>query len=685
MRTVIIKEVDIENFKCIKNRHLEFHPRVNVLYGRNGVGKTSILDAIYYAFRPEIPNREVIKYGENEAHIRVVFCVGNKEYVIEKTLRRRKTNSAYLRGPGVKLKGSKNISSYVNELGIGKVCSEWWYVTQTSIALLVHHLSAVSSRNRAVSFVQSLYGLFPLETFQELYGKWRSTLGIVTDKNQEIVFSAQLDTARAKLQEFERTLLTNEPEIIYNGILEQLREIEGRIQSPEFKLTISYQRNKQLEDSLKELLRKKQELFERRKERYAQLRNELLPYSRFFSHVNNLESLPLALEGFRNTVQEVFKTKREISSAINKLQHLFRTRPAYPEGSYQKTKRHDFLFQKVVQYKAVLESLLRDEQDKCPMCLQNITKEHIRFVKARYNELLDEYSQLGREVEKIVEVKRQRDEIKRKIREIIRGIRTLRTRLIDFDKTEAEFNLWFEGIKRLCEDCVNMKREQDSYETKIKQVEAQLEVVSEILHANPQIPDNLDVEELLRKRDELKNKLKQLEPAYLNYHYAKTNIDGVKKEIEELEGKLAQVHSRQKLYEEVTTFFNNFRNIFTECSFDFLRNYLIKPINDYLVKYDCGFVLDLRDEPFGFVARMNGGSLVSLEHLSFGQKVFTSLLFLLTLHRILPVQQFILLDEPLLGLDAANRSAFTEIMEEYNGCVIAATATSPFGNRIEIQ
>lgn len=46
---VFFKEVKIQNYKAIKDMQLHFSPSVNLLIGDNGVGKTSVLDALAVA------------------------------------------------------------------------------------------------------------------------------------------------------------------------------------------------------------------------------------------------------------------------------------------------------------------------------------------------------------------------------------------------------------------------------------------------------------------------------------------------------------------------------------------------------------------------------------------------------------------------------------------------------------
>ncbi|MCC8071161.1 MAG: DNA replication and repair protein RecF [Bacteroidales bacterium] len=45
---MLLEKLDIHNFKNIEEAHLEFSPKINCLLGLNGMGKSNLLDAIYY-------------------------------------------------------------------------------------------------------------------------------------------------------------------------------------------------------------------------------------------------------------------------------------------------------------------------------------------------------------------------------------------------------------------------------------------------------------------------------------------------------------------------------------------------------------------------------------------------------------------------------------------------------------
>lgn len=66
-----IKSINYINFRNLKNTKLEFHPRFNLFMGKNGQGKTSILEAIYFSisgksFRTK-HIKELIKYNFNDS------------------------------------------------------------------------------------------------------------------------------------------------------------------------------------------------------------------------------------------------------------------------------------------------------------------------------------------------------------------------------------------------------------------------------------------------------------------------------------------------------------------------------------------------------------------------------------------------------------------------------------------
>lgn len=44
-----IQKIALHNFKCFENIDLDFHPRLSVIVGANGSGKTSIMEGLAVA------------------------------------------------------------------------------------------------------------------------------------------------------------------------------------------------------------------------------------------------------------------------------------------------------------------------------------------------------------------------------------------------------------------------------------------------------------------------------------------------------------------------------------------------------------------------------------------------------------------------------------------------------------
>jgi DNA replication and repair protein RecF len=77
---VFIKKLKIKGFRCYKTIDLIFDKRINILFGDNGVGKTTVLEAIYWlstgkSFRSK-KNKILINHNENEFVLYIDFNNG---------------------------------------------------------------------------------------------------------------------------------------------------------------------------------------------------------------------------------------------------------------------------------------------------------------------------------------------------------------------------------------------------------------------------------------------------------------------------------------------------------------------------------------------------------------------------------------------------------------------------------
>ena len=92
---MIIKSLELENFRNYKNLHLYFDEGTNILTGENAQGKTNILEAIYLCSTTKShkgsKDSEIINFESEESHLRSIIDKKNEELRIDIHLRKSKS------------------------------------------------------------------------------------------------------------------------------------------------------------------------------------------------------------------------------------------------------------------------------------------------------------------------------------------------------------------------------------------------------------------------------------------------------------------------------------------------------------------------------------------------------------------------------------------------------------------
>lgn len=90
---MIIKSIELSNFRNYENLSIQFDSGTNILYGDNAQGKTNILEAAYLSgttkSHKSSKDKEMIRFDCEEAHIRTLVEKNEKEYQIDMHLRSR--------------------------------------------------------------------------------------------------------------------------------------------------------------------------------------------------------------------------------------------------------------------------------------------------------------------------------------------------------------------------------------------------------------------------------------------------------------------------------------------------------------------------------------------------------------------------------------------------------------------
>ena len=103
---MIVKRVELSNFRNYKLLKLDLDKKTNILYGKNAQGKTNILESVYVCSttKSHRSNRdaELIRLDSDEAHIKLFIEKNNREQRIDIHLRRNKTKGIAINGIPIK-------------------------------------------------------------------------------------------------------------------------------------------------------------------------------------------------------------------------------------------------------------------------------------------------------------------------------------------------------------------------------------------------------------------------------------------------------------------------------------------------------------------------------------------------------------------------------------------------------
>lgn len=92
---MIVKSLELSNFRNYETLQIEFSPGMNILYGDNAQGKTNILESIYMSGTTKShkgsKDKEMIRFQQEEAHIRTIVNKDSVDYRIDMHIKQHKS------------------------------------------------------------------------------------------------------------------------------------------------------------------------------------------------------------------------------------------------------------------------------------------------------------------------------------------------------------------------------------------------------------------------------------------------------------------------------------------------------------------------------------------------------------------------------------------------------------------
>ena len=176
---MIIESMELENYRNYRSLQVEFDSGTNIFYGDNAQGKTNILEAAYLCCTAKshrgAKDREIIRFGEEESHIKLQIRKDNVPYRIDMHLKKNKTKGIAINGVPIKkasqLFGIANVVFFSPEdLNIIKngpaerrrfLDLELCQVNRLYVHSLIHYNKTVVQRNKLLKelFIHPEYEL----------------------------------------------------------------------------------------------------------------------------------------------------------------------------------------------------------------------------------------------------------------------------------------------------------------------------------------------------------------------------------------------------------------------------------------------------------------------------------------------------------------------------------------------
>ena len=103
---MIIKKLELADFRNYESLDISFDKGTNILYGDNAQGKTNILEAIYVSATTKShkgsKDNEIVNFNKEEAHIRTYLLKEDEEIRVDMHLRKNKSKGIAIDGQKIK-------------------------------------------------------------------------------------------------------------------------------------------------------------------------------------------------------------------------------------------------------------------------------------------------------------------------------------------------------------------------------------------------------------------------------------------------------------------------------------------------------------------------------------------------------------------------------------------------------
>ncbi len=539
---MIIKSLEIENFRSHKSTLIEFCRGINLIIGRNGAGKTSILDAIAVALYGNpyqtigVRKENLVRDNSGKYEIRLKFELKGNEVLIV----RSSDGKSYIKFDRV-LEGDERIREWVER---NVIPSSVW---MNAVYVRQGEIEGILDDERREKIIKRITQIEDYERAWENLGKVirefrerkrRLEVEVEEEKDVEGRLKDLKDERERKFEDLKRkereleavkeklAILEEEKRRVerlkeeFEGLKKKEEELERLKGVIEERIGNLERRRREVEEEI-EGLRDKLNRFKDLEvfaERYEALREE---YERTLNEEKKIRERLSGLEERRRSILKALddlKVKRDKLERLKSRLDSVRDEIAEVEG---KAKEYERLKPKYERFRAIrcrdLDSVRSD--------LERIekAKEKKRVIEEKYRELLSAISRLENEKERI----------ERSLRELrsVKGLCPTCNRPLS---DEQRMRL----IEKFSEDLRNVKGKIEDLRSKLERLDDLKSKIEDVLSREGEVLREYEVaKEFEDLREELKD-FERLEEAWKLWKERKEEMISLSTEISTLESDL---------------------------------------------------------------------------------------------------------------------------------------------------
>lgn len=719
--------LELKNWSCHEHLNISLAGGLQI-EGRNGTGKSSILDAIRFIFSESARGyRNKIKNGTRSSTVKLEFKDDGSRYLVEKKLFLNKQSTAYMTSDSTQIADNPTtVHLKLQDILSENILDKLLYVPQGGLTELINNLQRMGGKKE----LDSLLGLDQLEKVYEGAKKELGELKIKSELQEEQLRKYPENADREYQEEINKHM--EEKEKLRKEIdaksqakeklssqTNKLKEKIRTLQKTKQEIT-GYEKNlnqlnlqttekrKDLEainQKLNDIGKKKDELVtleaeEEKLGKYVTIKKHLTELEKKKDKLTDIGNLTELGEKIRHIREEITRGKEiqgRFDEETNKVIEVERTAAARKE--------------KLRELKEYLEKLTGlVGQARCPRCGQKLTKEHMETENKIANNKISQLKEklgsldeeLGRRKQRLAELTRELGALSKKkieaehLKEELRekhseqenlqdNIQRITTDLGNSSYAGENIDVVEDKITRLnrTQERITLYRQEimkdQEYTKEKKEKEKELfrasERITEIKEELSKLKyDETEYSELEKEKEDMQEKYYNLksviETTGFQIQKNENSIREIKEKNDEyinLKSRCEQIRRQMNLLGEATDIFHTNKGIVK-----YLRERYILQLGNLLTYYFKRINQNpaYRDISFSKDYDIRIKALegeFEIDQLSGGEKVQLALAFRIALINMLSPTRLLILDEPFGSLDKEHREVLGEALNKIAG------------------